>query len=212
MDIKPETLRFVVCATSDLLADAAFPVETWLLDKISRGFRNTINASILLGNGIGKPRGLLNPTAGIPICEVSPATAPGQFSWADLLMLKYEIPMEWQAGAAFFMNQRTFALLQSMSSAEGRPLFGSFGTATPGTGFSFAGSPIQIVSQMPDVQPGSTPIMFGNLRSAYLIVWRKAVTLQADPYTAGWCVLYKAEARVGGDVLCPNAMRLLRIK
>jgi HK97 family phage major capsid protein len=85
-------------------------------------------------------------------------------------MLKFQIPMQWLDGSAFYMNQNTFALLQSMSSAEGRPLFGQFGTATPGTGFSFAGSPIRIVSQLPDVAPGSTPILFGYLRAAYLLV------------------------------------------
>jgi HK97 family phage major capsid protein len=83
------------------------------------------------------------------------------------------------------MNQRTFALLQSMSSAEGRPLFGKVGTTTPGTGFQFVGSPINIVSQMPDVQPGSTPVAFGNYKRAYTIVTRKLPTLQVDPYSAG---------------------------
>jgi hypothetical protein len=61
--------------------------------------------------------------------------------------------MSWQDRSAFYMNQRTFALLQTVSSAEGRPLFGAIGTTTPSTGFSFAGSPIHIVSQMSDVQP-----------------------------------------------------------
>jgi HK97 family phage major capsid protein len=164
------------------------------------------------GDGASKPLGILNQNAGIPICQVSPATAPGQFSWQDLQMLKYEIPMSWQDGSAFYMNQRTLALLQTMSSAEGRPLFGPMGTNAPGTGLSFAGSPIHIVSQLPDVAPGSTPIMFGNLKAAYLIFWRKAITMVTDPYTAGWCTLFKFECRVGGSVLCPNALRLLRIQ
>jgi HK97 family phage major capsid protein len=113
MEIKPETVRFVVCATSDLLEDASFDVEAWLYRKISEGMRATINAAVLLGDGIGKPLGLLNPNAGIPICDVSPVTAPGQFSWQDLLMLKYEIPMQWMDGCSYLMNQRTFALLQN---------------------------------------------------------------------------------------------------
>jgi HK97 family phage major capsid protein len=109
------------------------------------------------------------------------------------------------------MNQRTFALLQSMSSADGRPLFGPMGTSVPGTGFQFAGSPINIVSQMPDVQPGSTPIAFGNWRRAYTIVTRKLPTLQVDPFSAGFCRLFKFEARIGGATTCPNAARLMRI-
>jgi HK97 family phage major capsid protein len=155
MDIKPETIRFVVCVTRDLLEDASIDIEAWILRKASKGMAATINAAILLGDGIGKPTGLLAPQSGIPICEVSPATAPGQFSWQDLLMLRYEIPMTWQDGCSYLMNQRTFALLQTMSSAEGRPLFGPMGTNTPRTGFQFGGAPINIVSQMPDVAPGS---------------------------------------------------------
>jgi HK97 family phage major capsid protein len=88
LEIRPETVRFVVCATSDLLEDASFDVEAWLYRKISQGMRATINAAVLLGEG--KPMGLLNPNSGIPNCECSPATAPGQFSWQDLMMLKYE--------------------------------------------------------------------------------------------------------------------------
>lgn len=39
LNIKPETIRFVVCATRDLLEDAAFDVEAWLLRKVSEGMR-----------------------------------------------------------------------------------------------------------------------------------------------------------------------------
>jgi len=178
----------------------------------ARRMRATINAAILLGDGIGKPMGLLNPNSGIPICEVSSATNPGQFSWQDLLMLKYEIPIQRMDGASYLMNQRTFALLQSMSSAEGRPLWGAQGTSTPGTGFAFAGSPINIVSQMPDVQPGATAVAFGNWKRCYTVVTRKLPTLTVDPYSAGFCRLFKFEARIGGATTCPNAARLLRIR
>jgi HK97 family phage major capsid protein len=212
MDIKPETIRFVVCVTRDLLEDASIDVEAWILCKVSEGMRATINAAILLGDGVGKPMGIMNPNSGIPICEVSPATAPGQYSWQDLLALKYEIPIQWQDGASYLMNQRTFVLLQTMSSAEGRPLFGPQGTTSPGTGFSFAGSPINIVSQMPDCAPGATPIAFGNWKRTYLIVWRKNTTMMVDPFTAGYCVLYKFEARVSGACTCMNSARLLRIR
>jgi HK97 family phage major capsid protein len=55
-------------------------------------------------------------------------------------------------------------------------------------------------------------VMFANLAEAYLIVQRKSVTMLHDPYSAGFCHLFKFEARVGGSVICANAARLLRIK
>jgi HK97 family phage major capsid protein len=63
------------------LEDVSFNVEQWLFQKVSHGMRATINAALIVGDGIGKPMGLLNPNSGIPICETSAATQPGQFSW-----------------------------------------------------------------------------------------------------------------------------------
>jgi hypothetical protein len=40
MDIKPETIRFVVCVTRK---DASINVEDWILRKVSEGMRATIN-------------------------------------------------------------------------------------------------------------------------------------------------------------------------
>lgn len=98
----------------------------------------------------------------------------------------------------------------TMSTTDGRPLLSALPTGMPG--FALAGSPIIIVSQMPDVMSGSTPILFGNLKAACTIVDRRAVTMLVDPYSAGWCTLFKFEARLGGGVTCPNACRQLRIK
>jgi HK97 family phage major capsid protein len=98
----------------------------------------------------------------------------------------------------------------TMSDASGRPLWSQAPGGEPG--FTLAGSPVQIVTQMPDIAAGSTPVAFGNWEKTYTIVWRKAVTLQVDPYSANFCTLFKAEARVGGGCTCPNAARLLRIR
>lgn len=192
------------------LEDASFNVDDWLFRKISDGMRATINLALIIGDGIGKPLGLLSPNSGIPICETSENTPNGQFTWQDYIMLKYEIPTQWHAGGSYLVNQRTFALLLTMSDASARPLW----TTLPGTepGYTLAGSPIVIASQMPDVAPGATPIALGNWKRAYTIVERKAPTIQIDDYMAGWCRLFKAEARIGGATTCSNAARLLRIR
>jgi HK97 family phage major capsid protein len=59
---------------------------------------------------------------------------------------------------------------------------------------------------------GNTPVLYANLRQLYTLVNRSATTMVPDPYTAGFCVLYKFEARVGGALTCPNAGRLLRVR
>ena len=59
---------------------------------------------------------------------------------------------------------------------------------------------------------GATPIAFGNFREAYMLINRRALTILPDPYSAGFCILYKLFARFGGGIICPNALRLLRVK
>jgi len=191
LEIKVESLRHIVCVGRDLLADASFPLENWILRKASIGFRDAISAAILTGDGLGKPMGLLNQRSGIPICDVSPTTPPAQFSWADLVMLKYEVPLQWQQGSVFLMNSRTFALLMTMQDAMSRPIWAALPEGAPG--FQIAGSPVKIVNWMPDVEAGSTPILFVNLKQTYLLVTRQALEMVPDVFTAHWCVLFRFE-------------------
>jgi HK97 family phage major capsid protein len=52
MKIEAETIRFVACATFDLLEDASFNVENWLVQKASDGMRMTINHALLLATAL----------------------------------------------------------------------------------------------------------------------------------------------------------------
>jgi len=209
IEIKPETLRYIICASRDILEDASVDLEAWMIRKVNFAFRNTISTAAISGDGAGKPMGILNPAAGIPICDVSANTPAGQFTWQDLIMLKWQVPMQWHSGGKYLMNQKTFGLTLTMSDALGRPIM----IATPQDNGSYIvnGSGVQVVTQMPDVAPGATPVAWGNWQQVYMIVYRKSVTMQQDPYSAGFCILYKFESRVGGGIICPLAARLMRI-
>lgn len=189
---------------------SCFANEAWLLRKVSNGFRRTISASILLGDGIGKPLGLLHPAGGVLVCYTSAATTAGQFSLSDLVMLKYEIPQSWHDGCVYIMNQRTFALILTMSDALGRSIMMADPTR-PGRRL-IEGSAVVIANFMPDVAPGSTPVLYGALKKAYTMVTRRATTTVTDPYYGGWCTLFKFDARIGGAPTCSNAARLLKIR
>jgi HK97 family phage major capsid protein len=97
-----------------LLEDSSTNVEAWLLDKANMAFRAQINHAILADDGFGKPMGILNPAAGIPIMETAASTPPGYFSWQDLLMIRFAVSMSLQANAgAYLMNQQSGPTLKS---------------------------------------------------------------------------------------------------
>jgi len=120
------------------------------------------------------------------------------------------LPVMYQREAVFVMNPHTMGLLMTMSDSNGRPIM----TPTPaeGAGFLLGGSPIVVSEQMPDVETGHTPVLYANLRALYTLVTRRALTMLSDPYSAGWCTLFKFDMRAGGGVVCPGAARLLRIR
>jgi HK97 family phage major capsid protein len=210
IEFKPEPIRYILCANRDLLEDASFNVEQWAFAKVSDAFRRTISQAIMVGDGIGKPLGLMHPSAGIQVCDVGPNTPAGQIDWRDLVSLKFEIPLQYHGNLKYYMNQKTFGQLLTMSDALGRPLM--IATPVEPAQWVINGSPVVVNTWLPDIMPGSTPILCGDLKSTYMLVNRKQVTMIQDIYSAGFCILLKFEARVGGGILCSNASRLLRIK
>jgi len=59
IEVKAETLRFIICASNDLLSDSGFNIEAWVIGKVSQAFRNAVNAAIIAGDGVGRPQGIL---------------------------------------------------------------------------------------------------------------------------------------------------------
>src|SRR5262249_30231583 len=149
LEIKPETLRYTLCATRDLLEDASINLESWIMGKVQRAFSITIGNAVARGNGNGMPQGLLN--SGIEICETAAASPAGQLSWQDLIALKWEVRLQYHAGGQYWMNQRTWALCLTMSDAISRPLM--IQDPTEPSKYSINGSPVVIVTQLPDVAP-----------------------------------------------------------
>jgi len=62
LEIKPETVRFVVCSTRDLIEDASLDVENWLFQKISEGMNALINEALIIGDWRGSASGPFEPS------------------------------------------------------------------------------------------------------------------------------------------------------
>jgi HK97 family phage major capsid protein len=77
LEIRPETLRFVLCTSRDILEDASVDMEAWMLGKVNFAFRNTISNAIMVGDGVGKPLGILHPSSGIPVCDTAAGMPAG---------------------------------------------------------------------------------------------------------------------------------------
>jgi HK97 family phage major capsid protein len=72
------------------------------------------------------------------------------------------------------------------------------------------GFPVLEAEDMPNMVAGSLSNAFGNWKEAYQIVDRLGMTILRDPYSKKPFVEFNARRRVGGDVVNPEALVLLR--
>src|SRR6516165_11141730 len=74
LEIKPESLRYIVCATRDLLEDSSVAIEPWLLSKASRAFGLQISNAVL--NWPKRGASTLVPGDSVLVRAVSQAPVP----------------------------------------------------------------------------------------------------------------------------------------
>ncbi|GJE46188.1 phage major capsid protein [Methylobacterium soli] len=75
------------------------------------------------------------------------------------------------------------------------------------------GRPVVEAVDMPDVAANATPVLFGDIQSAYRIYDRVGMSILRDPYsiaTEGQ-TRFHARRRVGAGVVRPEAVRKLKI-
>ncbi|REF69643.1 phage major capsid protein [Paracoccus versutus] len=209
-------------ASSNLLEDASRNVEQWLADKVALGFALAEASAFVLGDGVGKPRGLLT----YPEVEYVKASDKTDADWRKMRFVKSgaaaalggldgfahlitSLKSLYRINATFMMNRMTVGALRVLKDGEGRylldPMNQNRGVA------SIFGFPISEGDDLDEVGAGKIPVVLGDIRAAYTIVQRRGIRVLRDPYTAKPMVQFDHTARVGGDVVDFDAFRVLKI-
>lgn len=196
--------------TQTILDDAAFPIESWLGGKIATSFADLEANAFLLGDGIGKPRGILTYASGTNWQQIEQVASGGSAAiTADGLMnLQDALKETFMQNAKWYMNRRTVTKVRQLKDTTNQYLWQpGLQAGAPST---LLGDPIVKMNYMPVVASNALSIMFGDLRKAYLIVDRYATRILRDPFTQTPYVIFKTNARVGGDVVNFEAMKIMK--
>ena len=203
-------------ASQRLLDDSAFDLEAWLAERIAEKFSRFEAAAFVNGNGVDKPRGILNYTAVANatwtwgnigyIPSLAAATITNIDPFVDLV---YSLGAQYRAGGSFVMNSKTTAIVRKLKDVDGRFLWSDgFAAGEPAR---LLGYPVLVSEDMPDIAANATPIAFGNFQQGYTIAERPDLRLLRDPFSAKPNVLFYAVKRVGGAVSDFAAIKLLKI-
>jgi HK97 family phage major capsid protein len=211
-------LYALAAATQSILDDSLLDMDQWLAGEIAESFANAEGIAFITGDGVNKPKGLLNYT-------IAPdATAPwgqlgyiatgvaGNFAATNpidkLIDLTYAPRTPYRANASFLMNRRTVGQVRKFKDNTGNYIWQP--SLVAGQPATLLGFPMYECEDMPDTGAGGYAIAYGDFAKGYLIVDRADVRVLRDPYSAKPFVMFYVTKRVGGGVSDFNAIKLLK--
>ena len=114
-----------------------------------------------------------------------------------------------RGGATWVMNSMTAAILAKLKDANGNLIWRE--SLIVGQPATLMGRPVTIDENLPGVAAGNIAIAFGDFRAGYVINDRTGVRVLRDPFTAKPFVQLYTTKRVGGGILDPRAIRVLKV-
>jgi HK97 family phage major capsid protein len=205
-----------------LLDDANFGVEAWLDGKVADKFSREQNEAFVVGNGITQPRGF----TAMPVAETADATrawgtlefvksgANGDFAASNpadkLYDLIHALKPGYRMGASFVAPRAVVNKIRKFKDASSAANYLWQPGIQEGQPSRLLGYPVVEAEDMPALATNSLSLAFGNFRTGYLIVERLGVRVLRDPFTAKPYILFYTTARVGGDVINTEAIKLMK--
>jgi HK97 family phage major capsid protein len=208
--------------TQQMLDDSELDLEAWLASEIDTEFAFQEAIASVSGDGANKPTGLLTyvtggTNAGVhPLGSIAytPSTSAGVLptgtAGADVIMdLIYSLPTEMGQNASMIANRNTIKTIRKLKDGQGNYLWQpSFQAGEPAT---IAGYACREFAAMPDIAANALPLAFGDLKRSYALFDRKGMLVLRDPYTNKPFVHFYTTKRVGGGLLNPEFVKLLKI-
>ncbi len=219
LEFTPGELYAKPRASQQLLDDARVDLAAWLADEVSITFAEQEGAAFVTGNGLKKPRGILDYDK---VANTSYAwgslgyIAGGGASdfatptpWGPFVEVVQALKTGYRPNARWLMNRGTVGKVRKFKDGNDLPLWQP--SSQLGQPASFMGYPISEDDYMPDVGANAYPVAFGDFRRGYLIVDRMGIRVLRDPYSAKPFVEFYTTKRVGGGVQNFEAIKLMKI-
>lgn len=212
VEIPAREINTYVDISNQLLADSAGVAEAEVRMALAEDFGLKEGTSFLKGTGPLEPEGILN-AAGVTIVPTGNASTLGSAP-ADLLIdTMYSLPAGYRGRGSWLMNGKTLAAVRKLKDGTtGVYLWQpAYAAGQPET---ILGRPVVECPDMDNIGAGTTPIVFGDIATAYRIIDRIGLSILVNPYllaTNGVTRIH-ATRRVGGAVVQAAALRKIVCK
>ena len=201
-------LHVAIKVTEELLYDAAFNLEGYIIDQFGKALANAEEDAFLNGDGKGKPMGVFDTTNG---GQYNTTTSTANISADDIINLVYTLKRPYRKSAAFITNDKTLASLRKLKDNNGAYLWQPALTAgEPDRLFGYA---IHTSQFAPEAAAGKPAMAFGDF-SYYNIGDRGARSMQElkELFAGNGMIGYVMKERVDGRLILPEAVQIMKMK
>lgn len=202
-DILAHSLIGEVQITTKDLWSSAFNMESEINADLAEEFARNESQKFVVGTGKGQPEGFMNN----PNVEVSNSGIANDIAFDNFHTLYGLIKTGYNP--IYGGNRHTIARIRKMKDGVGRYLWeaGNVAAKIPNT---INGDPYIEIPHMDDIGSNKYPIVYGDFSKGYLIVDGLQIIVIRNPFRTSGYVIFTAERFVGGKVIMPEAIKLLK--
>jgi len=207
------------------LEDPFLNMEAEIAEDLGEAFGQKEAPSHITGTGVKQPTGILTHS------QAEQTTVGGaELSWNQVGYVKTGQAALWGAAnaegdifrrlpfyarseflpnSAFYMNRKSLSQLVLFKDANKQYIWQP--SLRDGTPQTLVGYGVRVLEEMPDMEAGATPVAFGDMAAAYLILDKAGVQILRNPYRTSGQVTFFARKRTGGGVRKGEALKLIKI-
>lgn len=226
VEIPVHEMRALLKVSQQNLEDSMFNLEDFMRQRMMLGFAKKEGAAFINGSGTGQPQGIMqfptkattlysggsagknNVTDAIPYVLSSGNT--GKITADDVLNVKMDLKADYDAASHYIFTRGTLNSIRLLKDSQNRPLWQPFGGSNlPSMIYD---TPYVEMPDMPEIASGAFPIAVGDF-SYYMIVDRVQLAIREldELFAVSGLIGFIARVRVGGQILLPEAFRVLKV-
>jgi HK97 family phage major capsid protein len=202
-------LATMIKISEELLNDSAFNMEQYISKEFGRRIGSKEEESLIIGDGQGKPTGILADKGGGEIgIETASAT---NITFDEIMDLYHSLRSPYRNKASFIMNDLTVKAIRKLKDNTGQYLWQP--SLTAGTPDTILNKPVYTSHYMPQIASGTKTIVFGDY-TYYWIADRQGRSFKRlnELFATTGQVGFIAMERVDGKLILPESVKILKQK
>ena len=202
-------LATMIKISEELLNDSAFDLESYVAKEFGRRIGTKEEEAFFVGDGTGKPTGILDATGGGQLGKTtSGATA---ISFDEIMDLFYSLKSPYRKNATFLMNDSTVKAIRKLKDGGGQYIWQP--SMVAGTPDTILNRPVLTSAYMPEISAENKTVAFGDFKY-YWIADRQGRSFKRlnELFAVTGQIGFVATQRVDGKLILPEAVKYLQQK